>query len=561
MDATDLPGLLLASALAVVGVCDVAAQNSVPADVRDELAAGGEVERYVRMLQISGRIPLQPWSVREFSPTQIERLAIADTVRHPWEDHYVLPDTDGIWAFSWIRPAVSGVYNSRFPYGGDDGAVWAGRGATGALRAGFRAGLGPLHVTVEPLAFLAQNRSFALAPNGETGEDTFRDPRFPGQIDFPQRFGDEAYGRYDFGRSKIELDLPGLVVGFSGAPEQWGPARRYPLILGDNAGGFLHAFVGTDAPLDLWAFELHFRLVSGKLEQSEHSPVDGEVLDRFATGVVISVRPRGVPGLELGFTRFIHTPWPEGGPDAEDALRPFTGGLKDPTDPVFERAENQLASGFFRWVAPSSGFEVYGEFARDDFALDFRQLLLEPDDLSGYLVGFAKVFARGPDRMTQLSAEIMNTELAHRERGQRLLSRAEPFPMYKHTAVLQGHTNRGQLLTSAEGYGGAGLFVRVDRYDPTGRWSAELARSLRFDWVRGLDGIGLGSEDPDVIYALELSHARFLGPVEIAVALTPALNLNRNLDPAEDVVNVRFDLSARFDLARLVPLDSRPTGR
>ena len=50
--------------------------------------------------------------------------------------------------------------------------------------------------------------------------------------------------------------------------------------------------------------------------------------------------------------------------------------------------ENQLASLWFRWAPPGSGFDVYGEFGREDFAADLRDLILEPDHSASTNLGF-----------------------------------------------------------------------------------------------------------------------------------------------------------------------------
>ena len=95
-------------------------------------------------------------------------------------------------------------YNSAFPYGSNDGAVWAGRGLTSALDLGFAFRVGPLSGTFNPIAFSAQNRAFPLQANGST--NPFADPLFPGNVDRPQRFGARAYSRVDPGESTVRLD-------------------------------------------------------------------------------------------------------------------------------------------------------------------------------------------------------------------------------------------------------------------------------------------------------------------------------------------------------------------
>src|SRR5690606_5649721 len=117
---------------------------------------------------------------------------------------------------------------------------------------------------------------------------------------------------------------------------------------------------------------------------------------RFATGLVAVFTPRGIPNFEIGGSRFFHTPWTSNGLSFSNFTKTFEGFLKAgipgkdiipdehepdrPFDP-----DNQLASIFFRWLLPGSGFELYGELARDDHSWDTRDLALEPEHSLAYV--------------------------------------------------------------------------------------------------------------------------------------------------------------------------------
>ncbi len=90
-------------------------------------------------------------------------------------------------------------------------------------------------------------------------------------IDLPQHFGDGPYTRVDPGQSSLRLDARGVAAGLSTANQHWGPAAEHPLLLGSNAPGFLHAFLGTSEPVDVWIGSLHGRVVYGRLRQSGYS--------------------------------------------------------------------------------------------------------------------------------------------------------------------------------------------------------------------------------------------------------------------------------------------------
>src|SRR5207253_5529916 len=92
---------------ATVLACPVSAQAPGPAGGRGEIFAGSELETYLRDLQLVGAVPLYPWSVRSFSPSELDRLFPPDGVVHPWARRYDLASTPprGL-TFEVIRPAA-----------------------------------------------------------------------------------------------------------------------------------------------------------------------------------------------------------------------------------------------------------------------------------------------------------------------------------------------------------------------------------------------------------------------------------------------------------------------
>ena len=118
------------------------------------------------------------------------------------------------------------------------------------------------------------------------------------------------------------------------------------------------------------------------------------------------------------------------------------------------------------------------------------------------------------------------------------------MPLYSHGQVRQGHTHAGQLLSSPTAYGGAGWTVGFGLYHEQGRWTVDLSRSLQSEFSRIYSGTG-GPQISDVIYALKVEAVRFRDGVEWTIAVTPSLNLNRNLVEENDVFNLTLGLSIR----------------
>lgn len=502
---------------------------------RAGVEAGSEVDRYLRALQLAGVAPLRAWSLRGLAPSEA-RAAMPAQMAHPWRGAGAMPTV--ISGPVWLGAEAGGAYNTGFPYGDNEGPVWRGRGGTAWGRAGAAWEVPHLSVVVRPIAFWAENRGFALHPNGRAGPLRFGDPVDPTTIDHPQAFGDAAYWRVDPGESTARLEGQGLAAGVSTAMQAWGPADRHNLLVGTNAPGFPHAFAGTSAPAALGGLGLHVRLVAGRLGQSPYSAMPGDSGARLATGLVVLLAPPRLGGLEVGVTRFIHERWPDR-PGLDILGAPFRGLLAgsagSPTsgDPDSARV-NSLASVFARLPVPRARVEVYGEFARNDRAHDLRDLTLEPDHASAFLLGAGRVWAT-PDlaRMTVLRAELVSARLTHLDRV-----REQPR-LYQHTGLLQGHTHRGRLLGSPAALGGSGHSLALDRYDARGRVTLSWDRTVRAQPL----GEGAAAGSMHVQHALGASVLRFGRRFTTEASAALAYDIDRNFD--RDALNLAVGVALR----------------
>ena len=519
--------------LLLLGTTRGASQADGRIPVASEVFVGSEVESYLRVLQLRGIVPeQQPWSMRPFSPLELARLAPPDS-GHPWAARYGF--RSGARAFAAIRPGLRVDLNTTFPYGHNDGGVWAGRGMTAVADAGLRLRYGRLSLTIDPMAFVAQNAAFRLMPNPDTTISRYADPVYGALIDLPQRFGNRPYAVLDPGQSTLRLDAGAVALGISTANEYWGPAREFPIILGNNAAGFPHLFFETAKPLDLSVLRISARVIWGRLSQSDYSPETQAGGLRFGPGAVAVLDSRLVPGLEIGACRFAHLYWPGSHLSLSDFLYPF--GSHSRAHFAETEHENQIASIFFRWAPPRSGFEVYAEYGRDDFWLDRRELVQEPDHLGGYTIGFAKVWGSGPTLHT-VRAEIQDLQPS-------LLAQARGVvPFYVHSSdVRQGHTERGQLLGSYAGFGGAGEIAAFDTYYPGGRWTLSWTRILRRQRGAFFPDSIIDPRGLDVMHALSWSGLFFRGRYDITTSATLVYEFNR--DFRTDYVNLNATFGVR----------------
>ncbi len=505
-----------------------------------DYSTGSEFEDYLRALQIAGLTRLYPWSVRGFSQREVSHLATADS-GGPWR-------LSGKLAFgrAALGPmTVRATFNSAYPYGANDGPVWAGRGLTTSLSGGGAAILGPLSVVIAPMAFRATNAAFPLQYNALPYPERFRSGIGAGSVDLPQRFGDGPYTRLDPGNSAIRFDSKAVTIGASTANEWIGPATEYPFLLGNNAAGFPHLFLGTGEPANLWLAHVHARVSWGKLDQSDYSPVKGTAhyisasnrgTVRLTTYVTLVAMPRGIPGLEVGAGRFLHVPYRTGEPSGAFWRKPFkvfflkneyAGGDTAGVD-------NQLASAFFRWVFPKSGIEVYGERGYEDQFYDIRDLIQRPDHEREYMLGFQKTLFRADSALDVIKGELINFQ----------------FPagsVYLHEQLVQGHTNRGQLLGAAIGVQtAAASTLSWTRYTQAGRTTATFRRIVRADKGQYLVTGVVDPRSSDVIIAAGLERMRFGRRIDVGAKVEAMQDFNRNF--AKDVPNLNLQLTGRLRL-------------
>lgn len=508
-----------------------------------EVFVGTEIESYLRYFDLSDTSSTQGWSIRPMSPAQVRALARALN-DHPWKARLSrFAASSSPFEFRFLWPNGSLRFNSEFPYGSNDGAIWAGRGFTVAADGGLYARVGPLSLTLLPTVFRAENSAFPLAPS--TLACGCGQPIHGIGVDRPQRFGTAAYQRLDPGQSSVRIDALGLSAGLSTANEGWGPSVEYPFLVGNNAPGFPHVFFGSSRPIPIFVGRAHLKVIYGRLDQSDYSPVTGDKFYasrlepgriRFASGVVATFQPRGFDGLEIGGSRFLHSIWPRRGIPSSYLTKPFQGFLKvnqPGIDLQLASTDNQLASLFAKWTFRKSGLEVYAEYGREDNSHDLRDFVQEPDHQRAYSLGLAKIFGERSSQFNVFRVEAMNFQmppLATTGRGE--------GSIYFHSPMRQGHTNRGQLLGADIGVAtAAASTVRWDHYSRGGRWAVFWRRNVRLETSDSTLTAPSVPQTSDVLHAFGYERLKFTRRFDITTSFTFMHDLSRDLIKSRSNLN------------------------
>jgi hypothetical protein len=406
-------------------------------------------------LVCASNISAQTQGADSVSPVRSSVRKVADHLLPlAWQtDAALVPCQDAPCSAS-LSPTESWVtvwYNARREYSPD--IVWNGRGLTVAGSSGLDGRLWRFSFGFRPVASWTENRRYELFDDSAP-VDPYNYPQFAGSIDLPYRMGKGPYGRIDPGSSYVRADLWAFGVGISSAPQTWGPAQFHPLVINKIAGGFPHVFVETNRLVSVGLGRVSARWIAGIISPSRVLESTGRTA-RHGVGLVGAFAPRGFDGMQIGASRFFHVRDTAARTNAVLTL-PFGGLLKRGLKQSISDF-NQVAS-VFAVIAPIDGVRLHSEFFREDHSWNLRDLIGEPDHISGYSfgLGVTRPDAQGGHR-NSVAVEVVNSRITHLRnvRGQ--------SAVYTHGGVSEGHTLRGRALGSPAAYGGSAIVLSWER--------------------------------------------------------------------------------------------------
>jgi hypothetical protein len=377
----------------------------------------------------------------------------------------VLSDTTPLsWRelrFGIIQPYADVTWNSDLPFSLNDGVQWAGRGLTFTTSGGIAARLGRISVNLAPQIWRTENLSIFVRPPGDTSRRGFSNPWHIGNIsaDLPLRFGYHGSTAIDFGESAIWATGRGVAAGFSNESQWWGPGIRNALLMSNNAGGIPHAFVRTASPVRTPWGDVEGRFMIGGLTESRFFDVHKWNNLRSLSGAVVTFRPSGEPGLTVGLERVVYANVSDMFTLAQHSLDVLArwgqwGGIRVPKN---RHGAEQISGLFGRWIFPTSGAEVYGEWARLIGPSSLRSLLVAPQYSQGFTVGVQWVTPHPELPWYRLQVEFTNLEQSPTSRS------ADTVSFYTSAAVPQGYTQRGQIIGASIGPGSQSQWGALDR--------------------------------------------------------------------------------------------------
>jgi hypothetical protein len=398
----------------------------------------------------------------------------------------------------WLGPEAQLVNNSALPWSMNDGALWAGRGASYRLTGGMAARLGVLNVVIAPELTVSSNSHFDLRvpwierpPIPEDrSEWQFEWYAYgPYSIDMPTRFGDERMSRLHPGQSSLSLDIRATQLGFGTENNWWGPGMYNALVLSNNAPGFPHFFFRSARPLETRIGAVDFRWIVGGLKESDFFDTVSTNNLRSISAAAVTVQLRRPAGLAVGAARSVwgtSTGWSEIPFRWLEVLhgtgRPSNRAMSDSA--LYPGGREQMYSLFARWVFPRAGLETYVEWGRTEFPTSVRDLLVAPNHTQAYTLGLQ--WQRPVLRdSTVLRFGVENTTVE-----QSATYRDRPVGVwYTSRRVIQGYTHRGQPLGAAVGPGSSGQTLVIDLLRRGSSFGLRAGRTRNNEDVRAISAI------------------------------------------------------------------------
>mgnify|MGYP006275808955 CR=1 FL=1 len=455
---------------------------------------------------------------------------------HPWSEAFgaAEPAPQPV-KFSVVPPSLFASYNTLYPHGFNDRLLWQGRGFNAWSVGGIALESRFFLASLVPALALMENRDFVTIDSAE-----YRNLyQF---IDNPQRFGTQPIFWYSGGDSQLRLKWWRLSLGIGAQKVITGPAMRNPIMLSTNAASFPHMDVG----LDTWSTpfgDFEARALWGRTAESDHFDDIPSNNHNLFTLLSLAYRFPFLDSLTLGAYRSLQADWATMIPS--DWLVMFipsmNGSLTRYGEWGFDDLD-QRAGITFDWRFPEVGFRFYGDWGRDDYNSDWRQLFYLPGHTQAYTFGFQKAIdgpAGGPFVLTAELSELWLT----RDYYANDLARNKTH--YGHGIVRQGHTHRGQVLGAGIGSGANAQYLGLRHYGTYGYSGAYLQRHARNQDVIYNTPQRFDHQRVDVEITGALEGGVFIGRHLIFGAFAYSRNLNRDYIRENDVNNFHFELGVQ----------------
>lgn len=347
-------------------------------------------------------------------------------------------------------------YNTKAPYGQNDGALWQGKGYNTSLTLGARLEAYGFELTLKPQVSWSQNKGFEFLPGVYGSEYSYF---WKGNIDLVQRYGDSSFSTFDWGDTEARYTWHNFTAGFGFQSPWLGPAWLNPMLGSNNAGTYPKFDIGLRKTkvympyTDWYLGEIEGRAWLGYLTESDYFDNDSTNDHRQLTGFSVAYSPSILPEFTIGANKICINYWKD---KSAKYLNPLYSTNGSQTGNRID--EDQKMSLFTTWKFPQVGFEVYGEFGVDDYT---GKGFANPFHTAIYTVGAKKElsFFRRFQKFN-IRPEII-FEWSNFEMSQDFQLQWNYMGYYSHGFIAQGYTQNGQILGAGSGYFGNSQYIAL----------------------------------------------------------------------------------------------------
>lgn len=357
--------------------------------------------------------------------------------------------------------------NTNRPFGWGNGSMITAKGGQTRISSGLFYKTKLIEVNLQPEWVRAANKPYKTTPT--FGFNT-----------------NKQYNKFFLGQSYAQLNMGPLVAGFSNENLWWGPGQTNALIFSNNAPGFGHLHFSTRKPIKTPVFDFEWQFIAGGLDQD--SLLNAEIFYqkqgkydskwRYMNGMILSLQPKVIPGLFIGFSRVMQFYSPtlkNKTPFFERYLPSLTEFFKKKINtqadaPEQDDSRDQQATVFMRMIFPKEKFEFYFEYGLNDFKDNKRDLVQDAQHAGAYIVGFKKIVGNKEEKYISIAGELVQMA----QSPVYLVRNAGNW--YEHFKMVQGFTHMNQILGAGSGMGNNLQMIHLEKVENVNRIGVKFQR-------------------------------------------------------------------------------------
>lgn len=357
--------------------------------------------------------------------------------------------------------------NTSRPYGWGNGSMIASKGGQSRISSGLFYQSKIFELNLQPEWVRASNKPYKTTDT--YGFNT-----------------NKGYNKFFMGQSYAQINLGPLAAGFSNENLWWGPGQSSALIFSNNAPGFGHLHFSTRRPVKTPIFDFEWQFIAGGLDQD--SLLTSEILHqkpgkydskwRYMNGMILSLQPKIIPGLYIGFSRVMQFYSPtlkNKMPFFEQYLPSLTEFFKKKINTQADvvsgdDSRDQQATVFLRMIFPKERFEFYFEYGLNDFKDNTRDLVQDAQHAGAYIVGFKKILGSDNSKFISIAGEIVQMA----QSPNYVVRNAQNW--YQHISIVQGFTHMNQILGAGSGMGNNVQMIHIEQVAKENRLGLKIQR-------------------------------------------------------------------------------------